>query len=1161
MAQTNRDRVHRALDLLLEGLKPFVEREFQAQYGPGWRDTCAGILRGQKEWVPQGGEVHLDVQALLFLMWEQWNVVFRATLGHAERSLVSELRAVRNRDAHQEIFSTDDAYRALDSIQRLLLAVSAAQEVGEVEQQKADLLRQKFREQTRTEVRRTTTAPTEGKPQPGLRPWREIMTPHPDVASGRYVTAEFAADLNQVYQGMGEDEYRDPREFFSRTFVTEGLRELLVEAVRRLTGAGGDPIVELQTNFGGGKTHSMLALYHAFSGAAASSLPGMEPILSETGAVLPARVRRAVLVGTALNPARERRKPDGIETCTLWGEMAWQLLGEDGYAMVADADRRGVSPGTDALMRLFEEAAPCLILIDEWVAFMRQLYHVHNLVAGSFEANLSFAQALTEAARAVPRTLVVASLPASQIEIGGEGGQAALDRLSNTFSRMAEHWRPASTEEGFEIVRRRLFQPIADPTLYPARDAVVHAFVDQYRAQAGEFPVECRESEYERRMQAAYPIHPELFDRLYGDWSTLDKFQRTRGMLRLMAAVIHTLWERQDSSLMILPAMVPIDEQTVQSELKGYLDDPWIPVIETDVDGPHSLPLQLDREIPNLGRYSAARRVARTVFMGSAPTLHAASKGKDERTIKLGCTQPGENASTFGDALRRLSDRSAHLYGDGNRYWYSTQPSVARLAADRAAQLHADDVWPTIEERLRKEAATRGEFHRVHVTPSSGADVPDEREARLVILRPAFTHIAKNEESDARREASSILQGRGAGPRLYTNSLVFLAADGIRLRELEAATRLYLAWESIVKERETLNLDPFQENQASAKMAQQDTAVKRQIPEVYQWLLAPTQQPGGPLEWQEFRLQGDEPLAPRASRKLCGEELLVTSMAGTILRYHLDRIPLWRGEDVNTKQLWEDFCRYLYLPRLRDDRVLKDAIADGAGSLLWRGETFAYAERKDEVTGKYLGVKAGDRPASVALDGYSYLVKPDAVVEQQPAPPPPVSGDSLQDRVERAVFSDGRFSAGDIRLRVNETRAEVDGSLPRQTDIDDLHQRILSVAEVRDMYSLVHLAEVAAPVEPTVMRRTEPPPPPPPVVRRKTRYHGSVELDSFRVARAAGQIAEEVIQHLTSLNGARVQVTLEIEAEVHDGIPDHVVNIVLANGSTLKFTSQDFEEE
>ena len=226
---------------------------------------------------------------------------------------------------------------------------------------------------------------------------------------------------------------------------------------------------------------------------------------------------------------------------------------------------------------------------------------------------------------------------------------------------MESSWRPASAEEGFEIVHADmwLFDDLpAESAPAPRRrhqSAFEFAF---YRAQKGEFPSGVGEQDYERRLAAAYPIHPELFDRLYGEWSTLDKFQRTRGVLRLMAAVVHELWERSDANLLIMPATVPIDAPQVSSELTRYLEDGWTPVIESDVDGPNALPLRLDREnAPTLGRYSATRRVARTIYLGSAPTQQAANRGIDDRSVKLGCVQPGETPATFGDALRRLTDQ------------------------------------------------------------------------------------------------------------------------------------------------------------------------------------------------------------------------------------------------------------------------------------------------------------------------------------------------------------------------------------------------------------------------------------------------------------------------------------------------------------------------
>ena len=322
------------------------------------------------------------------------------------------------------------------------------------------------------------------------------------------------------------------------------------------------------------------------------------------------------------------------------------------------------------------------------MAYARQLYGQDGLPAGSFDAQFSFAQALTDAAREVPNAMLVVSIPASDIEVGGEGGRQALTRILNVVGRMETSWTPATADEGFEIVRRRLFESIA-PEGERERDSVIHRFGELYRSQKGDFPSECGEAEYERRLKASYPIHPELFDRLYGEWSTLERFQRTRGVLRLMATVIYELWRRDDRSLLIMPGTLPLGEGPVVSELKNYLDEAWVPVIAKDVDGENATPLHLDNENPTFGRYSAARRVARTVFMGSAPVTEAANRGIDDRRIKLGCVQPGEAPATFGDALRHLANRALYLSTDGGRYWYSLQQTVTRLAADRAALVPA----------------------------------------------------------------------------------------------------------------------------------------------------------------------------------------------------------------------------------------------------------------------------------------------------------------------------------------------------------------------------------------------------------------------------------------------------------------------------------------
>src|SRR3989442_11064486 len=410
-----------------------------------------------------------------------------------------------------------------------------------------------------------------------------------------------------------------------------------------------------------------------------------------------------------------------------------------------------------------------------------------------------------------------------------------------------------------------------------------------------------------------------------------------------MASVIHRLWESGDRNPLILPSTIPIDEGRVRDEMTRSLSDNWKPIIEKDVDGANSLPLKIDSEVPNLGRLHATRRVARTLYLGSAPTAAAAHRGLEDRRVKLGCVMPGESPAIFGDALRRLAGAATYLYQDGSRYWYSTQPTVTNLAEQRAEQLKRDPdkVVQELDKRLRADLRKTGDFSRVHPMPQSGNDVPDDLDARLVVLgidRPYGRELS----NPAEVAAKAILEMRGNTPRLYRNTLVFLAVDKTRLQDLDEAARRYLAWESIVDEKDTLDLSPHQVKQAEEQKKSASSVVEARLPETYQWLLVPVQRsPQEAVEWQALRLSGQDALAVRASKKLRGDELLITGFAATRLRMELDRVPLWRGDHVVIKQLVEDFARYLYLPRLQDSAVLVQAICDGLGLLTWDQGTFS----------------------------------------------------------------------------------------------------------------------------------------------------------------------------------------------------------------------------
>jgi hypothetical protein len=537
----------------------------------------------------------------------------------------------------------------------------------------------------------------------------------------------------------------------------------------------------------------------------------------------------------------------------------------------------------------------------------------------------------------------------------------------------------------------------------------------------------------------------------------------------------------------------------VQFELTRYLSDNWVPIIEKDVDGPNSLPLRIDAEVPNLGKLSATRRVARTIYLGSAPTAAAAHRGLEDRRVKLGCVMPGEAPAVFGDALQRLAASATYLYQDGPRAWYATQPTVTKLAEDRAEQLKRDPdkVNAELEARLRTDLKRDSDFSRIHPLPRSGADVPDDLDARLVVL--AAEHAYSKESGNAAEVAAkAILESRGNTPRLYRNTLVFLAADKVRLQDLDEALRKYLAWASIVAEKEALNLDPHQARQAETQKQAADGAVTARLPETFQWLLVPGQvSPQAPLAWQALRLTGSEALAVRASKKLRSEELLVSGIGSTVLRRSLDTVPLWRGHHVPIKQLVDDFGRYLYLQRLAGPEVLVQSIRDGVGLLTWRADTFAYAESFDEAAGRYRGLRGG-QTVSLTPDSNGLIVRPDVAARQldaevqQPAP----------------VATPGTTTGQPV---------------PKELGGDA--------------------------------------PPGPPPAQLLKRFHGSVRVDPARVGRDASRIADEVVAHLAGQVGAELTVTIEIQASLPNGASDQLVRTVLENSRTLKFDVHGFERE
>ena len=601
-----------------------------------------------------------------------------------------------------------------------------------------------------------------------------------------------------TYDGAATPEYQDASLFFQRTFITEGMRLLLDSVVKRLAGRGGDPVIQLQTAFGGGKTHTMLAVYHLASGKGLpSDLPGLPAILDAAGVTELPRARIAVLDGIKSSPNQPVTR--GKQTvCTLWGDLAWQLGGEEGFAMVAEAeaeaDASGTSPG----------------------------------------------KAVLQALKAVPTAVLLASLPESDREAGSQRGVKALASLSHYFGRIQALWKPVGTEEAFEIVRRRLFTTVGDKL---AADTVCRAFADFYVGNKDVLPRETQESRYFERLVHAYPIHPEVFDRLYDDWSTPDNFQRTRGVLKLMAKVIHWLWKDGNNNPLIMPGSLPVYDSDTRNELIQYLPQGWDPVLERHVDGERSEPVEIENRESKFGSVQACRRSTRAIFLGSAPsTANQMVRGLELEHVLLGVVQPGQQIGLYKDALRRLGDRLHFLNSANNRFWFDTRPNLRREMEERKRRFQdKEDVFPAVRERVQKSLAT-GLFGGIHVFTGSG-DVPDDWQLRLVVLPPDAA-FSRSGQSLATERAKEILKARGEQPRQKQNRLIFLAADYDSVSRLKDQVGSMLAWQSIVADIRDmrLNLDQFQAKQASKSLEDSVDALRRMVREPFKWLLAPMQE-------------------------------------------------------------------------------------------------------------------------------------------------------------------------------------------------------------------------------------------------------------------------------------------------------------------------------
>lgn len=762
---------------------------------------------------------------------------------------------------------------------------------------------------------------------------------------------------------------------------------------------------------------------------------------------------------------------------------------------MADADASGTSPGKVVLADLLKTHSPCVILIDELVAYLRQFEEGKAYTGGTWDSNLTFVQALTEAMKAAPNAVLLASLPESDQEAGSARGITALHTLEHYFGRVQAIWKPVGTEESFEIVRRRLFSEIRDGA---AADAVCRAFADCYIEHGDALPGETQESRYHQRLCSAYPIHPEVFARLYEDWSSLQNFQRTRGVLKLMARVVHRLWQDNNQDPLLLPGSLPLYDRDVRTELTTYLGQGWDPVMEHDVDGERSEPADLDARDARFGAVQACRRVARTVFLGSAPgSVNQTARGVETSRVVLGCLQPGQQPHVYRDALGRLETRLTYLNKGQDRWWLDVRPNLRREMEERKKRFADTDVLDEIRTAMNRVMGPTS--LGLHVfTPA--ADIPDEWSLRLVVLPPdqAWSRSGPNAARDA---AVAILRMRGDQPRQKQNRLLFLAADADQVRHLKDTVRALLAWRSIESDEKELrvNLDSVQKRQVVQYREQTYETVLRLMRETFKWLVAPAQSPKrgggmGDIEWEAYPLNPASTGLGKEIDRVCAEnELVVTRWAPIHLHNLLVRW-FWKEgtPDVAAQDVWQKTCQYLYFPRLGSSNVMRDTVSEGAPS----NEYFGLATAREGDA--YRGFSFG-HTAAIYMDAL-LLIEPTAA-------------EKYAARTQGSTSSTDPASAGGSAATAGgaSSAAGASGSAS---------------------------AEKAA---------------------QPKRYYGVAELDPVKASLQFAKIQSELIGLFTANSATRVRIKVDIEAENPEGFDETTVRAGRENGKTLGLDSSNFE--
>ncbi|GFP29174.1 hypothetical protein HKBW3S34_00093 [Candidatus Hakubella thermalkaliphila] len=753
-----------------------------------------------------------------------------------------------------------------------------------------------------------------------LPSWWQVTIPHRDIREGKLSEAIFAADLGDVVYGKAPLEYRDASIFFQKTYLTQGLKNLLENVLSRLSGGKGDAVIQLQTPFGGGKTHALLALYHVVRHR--KEIEHLTAV-SELPEAKDAKV--TVFVGT---------QADAVSGKTPWGEIAEQL-GQ--YEIIKEHDKKRIAPGKEKLRQILEASGPTLILMDEILEYIVKANRAEKVEKITQGQTLAFLQEISEVVASSENCGLVITLPASILERYDEEAERSLQQLQKISGRVEAVYTPVEGVEIYEVIRKRLFEDLGDEK---TRRQVAESYFKLYQSLSTDVPSEVKEIEYRERIERAYPFHPELIDVLYERWGSYPTFQRTRGVLRLVAEVVADLYGGKVVSPLIQSSIVNLENQTIRREFIKHIGNEYDSVISADIAGKNAKAPRIDKEMGSeYERYGTAKGIATSVF------LYSFSAGASRETtlprIRVALLREGIPATIVGDAVAKLEEELWYFHSERKQYAFRNQPNLNRVIVDREETISEDRIREELKGLIQKNA---GRALEVYLWPESASDIPDNKNLKLAILSPSCSY----DSDKGKRLAAELFEKAGLGFRVYKNTLFILLIDDNQHVFLNKALRRLLALGEIQSDKSLLEtLTRQSQEELNKKLKETEKEMPFKILMAYRYLGVLE---NGGINWKDLGIPtvgSSQTISERVKQYLKDQEKLLSRLTP---KYLLDKT---FGKDENEKSLREIYELHLKTPGMplpESEEVLLDAVIEGArtGILGVRENTEVYY--RQEVT-------------------------------------------------------------------------------------------------------------------------------------------------------------------------------------------------------------------